>query len=82
MKYSQFLIENDCSVPIAVAIEPEGMIMNLPPKASIVVKDEYDISPVTVRLSDDGKGGTVVCIWPGDGDTKVEKDGVNVLEFM
>lgn len=82
MKSSQFLIENDRSVPIAVAIEPEGMIMNLDPEASLVVKDEYDTSPVTIRLSDDGEGGTVVCIWPGDGDTTVEKEGVNVLELM
>lgn len=82
MKHSQFLIENDRSVPVAVAIEPEGMLMNLAPDESLVVKDEYETDPVTIRVSDDGEGGIVICIWPGDGDTKVEKNGVNVLELM
>ena len=64
-----------------VLIEPEGMIMTIEPRASIVVKDDYDASPVTIRLSEDNAGKVVLCIWPGDGDTVVEMDGKNVLDM-
>ena len=82
MKHTEFSIENDTAAPMAIAIEPEGMIMTIEPKASVVVKDDYDTSPVTIRLSEDDLGKIVLCIWPGDGNTIVEKDGRNILDMI
>ena len=81
MKHTEFTIENDTTVPMAIAIEPEGMIMMLEPNSFLVVKEDYDASPLTIRLSEDDSGKVVICIWPGDGNTIVEKDGKNVLEI-
>jgi len=76
---THFLIENDSEVPLPIFVEPEGAMFVLQPQKHVVVKDDYDEAPVTVRASHDETGALVLCIWPGDGDTCVEQDGKDVL---
>lgn len=76
---SKFLIENDSEVPLSLSVEPEGVMFVLQPQKNVVVKDDYDTLPVTVRASHDENGALVLCIWPGDGETCVEQDGKDVL---
>lgn len=82
MKHTEFSIENDTANPIAIAIEPEGMIASIEPNTSVVVKDDYNESPVTIRLSEGSDARIILCVWPGDGNTTVEKDGKDLLDLM
>jgi hypothetical protein len=79
---SFFRIENDSSSSVSLYIEPEGAAVPLAPGEEVLVFDVYTKSPVTLRLSKSGDGETCVSIWPGDGDVRVEKGGVNVLDSM
>ena len=80
LKKSTFIIENDADIGFDVFVEPEGVIVTLAHEEKLVVKDEYEDAPVTLRISRDEKGNIALCIWPGDGDTRVEKNGLDVLE--
>ena len=42
--------------------------------------DVFTTAPVTVILNHSDKGDPIVSIWPGDGDVRVEKDGVDLLD--
>ncbi len=76
-----FIIENDAEKDFDVFVEPEGVMVRLVQNEKIVVTDKYEEAPVTLRISRDDDGNVLMSVWPGDGDTKVEKNGVDVLEI-
>jgi hypothetical protein len=79
---SQFVIRNDLSKSLTLNIEPEGAYFALGKGEEVSVTDVFTTVPVTVKVSASGKGEPIVSIWPGDGDVRIEKDGVNVLDLI
>ena len=77
---TEFLIDNDTGDDFAVHIEPECFVVQMKHGECLTVRDEYSISPVTVRIGKDHRSRTVISLWPGDGDVVVEKNGINVME--
>ncbi|HWE40738.1 MAG TPA: hypothetical protein VG406_29630 [Isosphaeraceae bacterium] len=77
----QFLIRNDLSRLLILNIEPEGAFVPLAEGEEVSVIDDDEAEPVTVKLSNSARGEPILSIWPGDGDVRVEKDGVNVLDL-
>lgn len=78
---SRFVIRNDRSKPVILNIEPEGMFFPLDSGQEVSVTDVFTQAPVTLKLSSEDDGGLILSIWPGDGEVRVEKDGVNVLDL-
>lgn len=76
---NRFLIRNVLNQPLILNIEPEGVFVPLPNGEQVSVRDEFRTEPVTLSLSNTEKGELVLSIWPGDGDVRVEKCGVNLL---
>jgi hypothetical protein len=74
------VIHNDLPGPATVNVEPEGVFLSLGSGEEVAVVDEYTSHPVTVRLGETAGGAPVISIWPGDGEVRVERGGVNVLE--
>jgi hypothetical protein len=79
---NQFVIHNDLPRPLILNIEPEGAFFPLGKGEEVCVVDEFTAIPVTVKLSSSDNGDPVVSIWPGDGEMRVEKNGVNVLDLL
>jgi hypothetical protein len=77
---SRFVIHNDIGKPMTLNIEPEGTFFRLDEGQEVSVTDRYLMAPVTLKLSCDDGGDPILSIWPGDGEVKVEKDGIDVLE--
>jgi hypothetical protein len=63
-------------------IEPEGAFFSLGRGEEVSVFDVFATAPVTVKLTNSERGDAILSIWPGDGDVRVEKDGVDVLELL
>jgi hypothetical protein len=78
---SKFVIQNDLGRPMILNIEPEGMFFRLDDGQEVSVTDSYHIAPVTLKIARENGGDPIVSIWPGDGEVKVEKDGIDVLEY-
>jgi hypothetical protein len=81
-RHSQFVIRNDLDSSLTLNVEPEGAFFLLSKGEEVLVSDEFTAEPVTLKLSNADGGNPVLSIWPGDGDVKVEKDGVDVLELI
>lgn len=79
--HSRFVIQNDPSAPVIVNIEPECVQVSLPPGEKVTVQDAFDREPVTLRIESD-RGDTIVSVWPGDGEVRVEKNGVDVFDVI
>lgn len=79
--HSRFVIQNDLSGPAIVNIEPECVQISLPPGEEVTVQDAFDKEPVTLKVESDN-GETIISIWPGDGEVRVEKDGVDVFDLI
>jgi hypothetical protein len=79
---NQFTIENRLDRPMVLNIEPEGAFFPLAHGDEVKVFDSFDSAPVTVRLDHTETGEPVVSIWPGDGDVRIEKGGIDVLELI
>jgi hypothetical protein len=79
---SSFVIRNDCSTPLLINVEPEGVFVPLRQGEQVCVKDRFFHEPVTLRISSSGNGANIISVWPGDGDVCVEKEGVDVLESL
>ncbi len=75
-----FVIRNDLDQPLTLNIEPEGCFFPLGTGEEVLVTDIFTAAPVTIKLSESEKGETIVSIWPGDGDVRVEKEGVDRLD--
>ena len=81
-RHNRFVVRNDLTQPLTLNIEPEGAFFLLGRGEEVSVTDVFTTAPVTVKLTDSDKGGPILSIWPGDGEVRVEKDGVNVLELL
>ncbi len=79
--HSRFVIQNDLSAPVIVNIEPECVQVSLSPGEKVTVRDAFDQEPVTLKIESD-QGDTIVSVWPGDGEVRVEKDGVDVFDLI
>lgn len=79
---SHFIVENSLDRPLVLNIEPEGAFFSLASGDEVAIFDDFDATPVTIRLESTEAGEQIVSIWPGDGNVRVEKDGINVLEIL
>jgi hypothetical protein len=48
----------------------------------VSVLDVFTAAPVTVKLTTSNGGHPILSIWPGDGEVRVEKDGIDVLDLV
>jgi hypothetical protein len=80
--HNHFVIRNDLSKSLTLAIEPEGAFFSLSKGEEVSVFDVFTAAPVTVKFTNSDKGEPILSIWPGDGDVRVEKDGVDVLDLL
>jgi hypothetical protein len=79
---NHFVIENNATKPLDLYIEPEGALFPLAQGEKVTVREHFTKSPVNVVVSTSEAGNTEVSIWPGDGEVRVEKDGVDVLDLI
>ena len=79
---NRFVIQNDSPVPLTLDIEPEGARYSLSRGEAISVSDVYTSAPVTIEVTSSAQGGPILSIWPGDGEVRVEKDGVDIYELV
>lgn len=79
---NHFMIRNDLAAPLTLNIEPEGAFFPLGRGEEVSVSDVFTAAPVTVTVTHSDNGDPIVSIWPGDGEVRVEKDGVDVLDLM
>ena len=77
---TEFLVENDSDSKLCLFVEPEGMVVWLQRGESVVVRDQYEKAPLTIRVSQESSGAAVLSLWPGDGAVTVTKDGRDVLD--
>jgi hypothetical protein len=82
LHHNRFVIRNDRSSPLTLNIEPEGAYFSLGNGQEVSVIDEFTKVPVTVKLTSSEVGDPILSIWPGDGEVKIEKDGVDVLDLL
>ena len=81
INHSRFVIQNDLPGPVIVNIEPECVQIALSSGEKVTVQDRFEREPVTLKIESD-KGDTIVSVWPGDGEVRVEKDGVDVFDLI
>jgi hypothetical protein len=79
---NQFVIRNDLSRSLTLNIEPEGAFFPLGKGEEVSVFDVFTTAPVTLKLTNSERGDPILSIWPGDGEVRVEKDGVDVLDLL
>jgi hypothetical protein len=80
--HNHFVIRNDLSKFLTLNIEPEGAFFPLGQGEEVSVTDVFTTAPVTVKLTNSDKGDPILSIWPGDGEVRVEKGGVDVLDLL
>jgi hypothetical protein len=80
--HNRFVIRNDLSKSLTLNIEPEGAFFPLGKGEEVSVIDVFTVAPVTLKLTNSEKGDPIVSIWPGDGEVRVEKGGVDVLDLI
>ncbi len=81
-QHNQFVIRNDLPDSLTLNIEPEGAFFALGRGEEVCVKDVFTTAPVTVKFTASATGEPIVSIWPGDGEVRVEKDGVDVFDLV
>jgi hypothetical protein len=79
---NHFVIRNDFSRPLTLNVEPEGVFFRLDKGEEVSVTDVFKKAPVTLRLANSDKGDPIISIWPGDGEVRVEKDGIDVFDLI
>lgn len=79
---SRFVIRNGFAEHVLLNIEPEGAILPLGSGEEVPVIDRFVSEPVTITCSKSDDGCLIISIWPGDGEVRVERDGVDVLDLM
>src|SRR5438128_1590514 len=78
---NRFVIENDQATALIVVAEPEACELRLAKDENVLVTDNFNEAPVTIRVTTSQAGEPVLSIWPGDGNVKIEKDGIDILEI-
>ena len=79
---NRFVIRNEWFQSLTLNIEPEGAFFPLSKGEAVSVLDEFTAIPVTIELTTSAQGEPIMSIWPGDGEVRVEKDGVDVLDLL
>ena len=82
MNHNCFSIRNDLAGSLTLNIEPEGAFFPLASGEEVTVFDAFAIRPVAIKLSNSESGDPIVSIWPGDGEVRVEKGGVDVFDLI
>ena len=80
--HNHFVIRNDFSKSLMLNIELEGAFFPLGKGEEVSVSEVFTTVPVTVKLTTSAKGDLIASIWPGDGEVKVEKGGVDVFDLI
>jgi len=80
--HNHFVIRNDLPGALILNIEPEGAFFSLKKGEEVSVIEVFKTAPVTVKLTSSDSGAPILSIWPGDGEVKVKKDGVDVLDLL
>ncbi len=80
--HNHFVVRNDLSKPLTLNIEPEGAFFPLGEGEEVSITDVFTMAPVTVKLTSSDSGEPILSIWPGDGEVRVEKGGVDVLDLL
>jgi hypothetical protein len=80
--HNQFIIRNDLPRSLILNIEPEGAFFSLAKGEEVAVFDVFTKTPVTVQFTNSDNGDPVLFIWPGDGEVRMEKDGVDVFDLL
>ena len=76
---NRFLLRNDFSKPLVLNIEPEGFLASLDAGDQVTVLNDFDTQPLTLELTRSKSGDPIVTLWPGDGELRVERDGISLL---
>jgi hypothetical protein len=79
---NHFVVRNDMPKSLMLNIEPEGAFFPLREGEEVTVSDRFTMAPVTLKLTNSDKGAPIVSIWPGDGELRIEKDGVDVFDLI
>lgn len=79
---SRFALRNELADPVFLHIEPEGVCLALGSEEEVSVIDEFVSQPVTVKCSKSEDGQLIISIWPGDGEVRIEKEGVDILDLL
>jgi hypothetical protein len=79
---NHFLIRNDSPAALTLNIEPEGAFFLLQKGEEVRVFDEFLTTPVSLNWTASDQGAPIVSRWPGDGEIRVEKDGIDVFELL
>lgn len=61
--------------------ELEGVFFQLPEGQEVLVTDLNSSAPVTLKISSENGDDPILSIWLGDGEVKVEKDRVDLLDL-
>lgn len=78
---SRFVIQNDTPSALTVNIEPECVQVPLTLGETLTVQDTFENDPVTLKV-ESNNGETIISVWPGDGEVRIEKDGVDICEIV
>jgi hypothetical protein len=79
--HSRFVIQNDTPNSLIVNIEPECVQVPLTFGVKLTVQERFENDPVTLKV-ESSNGETIISVWPGDGEVRVEKNGVDVFELV
>lgn len=80
--HNHFVIRNELSQTLTLNLEPEGAFYPLRGGEKVTVREEFTASPVSITLTSSDNGDPILSIWPGDGEMRVEKDGVDLLDLL
>lgn len=78
---NRFVIQNDVARALIVNIEPECVQVSLTLGEKLTVEDSFENEPLTLKV-ESNNDETIISVWPGDGEVRVEKDGVDVFEIV
>jgi hypothetical protein len=81
-RHNHFVICNNLSRPLTLNLEPEGAFFPLGKGEEVSISEMFTEAPVTLKLTSSDKGEPILSIWPGDGEVRVEKDGVDVFDLI
>ena len=78
---NHFIIENESGILLMLNIEPEAVMFSVANGQAVSVHESYEAEPLTLKLERSEDGETLISIWPGDGNVRVEKDGRDVFDL-
>ena len=79
---NHFVIQNKSGSALVLNIEPEAVMFSVANGDAVSVHEWYETQPLTMKLERSKDGETLISIWPGDGDVRVENDGRDVFDLV